>query len=392
MIRHGFGAMGTDIELLVEADESPAARSLLAAEAEIQPARAPAVPLPPRLGALAAEPRRDARRGPRPHPRRGARARGAPANRRTVRPDRARRARRRRLRPHVRRRCPATDRRTTSDPPLRGRVRVDIRARAYRARPWGPARPRRDRQGRRRRARMRDPRPGGPVPVKRRRGHSDSRPPRPGPGPSASRPPAGADARARDRRARDLRPGPPPVAAGRRGAPPSHRPGHRPALGDRPHTGHGGGRRCRGGRGPGEEPASWQVASGRSRRQTPQGRPACSSTRAAPYTWEVGSREDRPDLLDSREIERDHGLCAPDHDRPRRPAAQSSPVRDSSEGGHRRRYPSLPQPARARRDRHPRPRARARSGCVDSGPGAPRARPRRLPTALDAVSAWSRAS
>ena len=141
MIAHAsFRAMGTEIELVLDADSL---RSRSTGRGGVRAARAGDVAFQARLGALAAERRRRARRVRRPGPRRLTRARRPRGNRREIRPDGARRGRRSRVRPdfdevaptdgprcgrRVRRRC---DRRGAPD---RGRARV-------------PARPRRDRKG-----------------------------------------------------------------------------------------------------------------------------------------------------------------------------------------------------------------------------------------------------
>ena len=88
--RRAFRAMGTEIELLVEAATTGDARARRR-RGRVPPARGAALALPRGLRAVAAEPRRLARRRPRPRPRARARARRARADRRPLRPDGPRR-------------------------------------------------------------------------------------------------------------------------------------------------------------------------------------------------------------------------------------------------------------------------------------------------------------
>ncbi len=155
--RRTFRAMGTEIELLVEADGAAAA--LDAAEHEFH-----------RLEALLSRFREDSElsrlnrdgslaAGPDLLPRRRARARRARPHRRPLRPDRPRRARRRRLRPLLRGHRPGEPRpvpgtgRGRRGRARRSDTRIELDARR-------PARPRRHRQGLRGRAGGGDPRDG----------------------------------------------------------------------------------------------------------------------------------------------------------------------------------------------------------------------------------------
>ena len=129
MLRHAFRAMGTEVELLLDAEPSAEsdARSRRG-RARVRAAGGAPLPLPPRLRALGAQPRRLRSTPATTSPRvtRLAR-RGAGAHRRPVRPDRPRRARRRRLRPHVRRARPGRRAARTPPRPCGGGVRVDGR-------------------------------------------------------------------------------------------------------------------------------------------------------------------------------------------------------------------------------------------------------------------------
>ena len=89
-----FKAMGTEIELLVEADG--AERRTRRRRARVPPARGDPDALPARVRALPSQRGAVARGGPRPARGRPARTRGARADRRALRPDRPRRRRRRR--------------------------------------------------------------------------------------------------------------------------------------------------------------------------------------------------------------------------------------------------------------------------------------------------------
>ena len=97
MLRRAFHAMGTEVELLLDAE--PSAESELAfahGRARVRAAGSAAVPLPPRLRALGAQPLRRPGRRPRSRRRHAPRRRGPGADRRPVRPDRPRRPRARR--------------------------------------------------------------------------------------------------------------------------------------------------------------------------------------------------------------------------------------------------------------------------------------------------------
>ena len=167
--RRSFRAMGTDVALFLAAEPGPAAEAAIeSAEQRVRAGRGAALALSSRIRALGAEPRGTPRGRRRPARRRRPRARRAGENRRTVRPDRPRRARRCRLRPDLRggragrslgaRRRPLRRRRPDR--------RADDRARARHA-----PRPRWDRQGLHRRPRGGDPLRGRPRARRRRRRH-----------------------------------------------------------------------------------------------------------------------------------------------------------------------------------------------------------------------------
>ena len=156
MLRRAFRAMGTDVELLLDAEAGERAeRALDRAEAEFERLEQVMSRFRDRLRAVAPQPRRPDRGGePRSRPCRRARARRPRAHRRAVRSDRPRCRRRRRLRPDLRRRS----RRTPRGLHLRHDAlrRRRARRRAHdRARRRHPPRSRRHRQGLRRRPRRR---------------------------------------------------------------------------------------------------------------------------------------------------------------------------------------------------------------------------------------------
>ena len=274
--RRSFRAMGTDVELFLAAEPGPGGRrGARRGRARVRAGRGAALALPPRLGALGAEPRRPHRRGRRTcspwSSSRSTRGSGRAAG--STRPSTTRSSR------------PATTARSTRSPPtdLRGRrraaaaVRVrDRRAARSSSRPGvhldlggigkgytvdraaailSAAGPCARRRGRRHRARGRPDALGWRVGVETTDGH--------------------AHARARGRRDRDLRPRPTPLAARRRGAPPPDRPARpdgRPTRDLAPRDR----RRADGRRGGGAR----EVALPRGRAARPRGRrrvPACSS-------------------------------------------------------------------------------------------------------------------
>ena len=121
MVRRIFRAMGTDVELLLDAEAGERAeRAFDAAEAEFE--RLEQVLSRFRADSELSRLNRDGRiaaASPDLVARRRARARGARGDRRALRPDRPRRRRRGRLRPHLRRRCPGR----SAPPPTERRLR-----------------------------------------------------------------------------------------------------------------------------------------------------------------------------------------------------------------------------------------------------------------------------
>ena len=239
MLRRRFHAMGTDCELFLKARPRPEAlRAMAEAEREVRRLETHLLAVRSRLGALGAEPARHAAGRAGAARGRRSRARRQASDGRPLRPDGARRARRRRLRPHVRGGGVGRSARWQS-PRVRGcslrRVGpcgsqdADDRARSR-----GPPRSRRDRQGLRGGSRREDPRGARPVPGRRRRRH---RRPWRRVADRARHRRRHAHARARRRCGRDLRPRPSPLDAGQRGAAPHHRPRHRLAGDGRPASG-----------------------------------------------------------------------------------------------------------------------------------------------------------
>ena len=384
MERRTFRAMGTEIELLVDADGRR--RRARRRRGRVPPARGAPLALPPdsELSRLNRDGALDA--GPDLAARRRARARRARADRRPLRPDRARRARRRRLRPDVRRHRRRTAPAAPAPPRLRRRACASTARGSSSSR--RPARPRRHRQGLRGRPRRRAARARRPVPRQRRRRH---RRPRRLPGRSASRPPTGDDARAHRAAAlatsgRDRR-------RWRRGGRELHHlidPRDRPPGRDRPPPRHRRRRRRRRGRGARRRRSS-SPARERAARPT-RGIPACSSPTTAARCSPEGSHEERPDLLDARARERADRVRAADAVRARRAGRQVAAVRPRGEGrgGHRR--PPLPRAARRSARRAARRRARARRDGAHPPRRAARPGPRRLPAARGRARRRSRPS
>ena len=168
-MRHAFHAMGTEVQLHLDA--TPAADALLVeAEGEFHRLEALLSRFLPtsELTRLQRGRRARSRPGPARCRRRG--PRGAQADRGQVRPDRPRRARGSRVRPQLRARA----RRRRCARPGRERAAAASRSTARRrgsASIPGEARPRRHRQGLRRRPGARDARRRRPGPRRRRRRH-----------------------------------------------------------------------------------------------------------------------------------------------------------------------------------------------------------------------------
>ena len=216
MVRRAFSAMGTEVELLLDVRTERRERARLrASRARVRAAGGSALALPPRLGALGAQPLGT-------HRRRGRTSSPSPAS-----PLEARERTGGRFDPTVHDAVVAAGYDRTFDEvaadgpagtPAALWRRHPHRRPSDRARARLPARPRRHRQGLRRRPGGRDPRGGRACTRQRRRGHRRPRPAVAG----RRRDERGPDhARPRGRRPRHLRTRPPPLAAGRRrGAPP----------------------------------------------------------------------------------------------------------------------------------------------------------------------------
>ena len=347
MLRRTFRAMGTEVELFLDAEPSAESeRALDAAEPEFERLEALLSRFRPDSELSRAQPRGRARRrrptSSRSRARRSTRGSGPAAS--STRPSTTRSSR------------PATTARSTrslptapatASRPCGGGVR-DRRARGSSSSRL-PARPRRDREGLRRRPRRRILVAAGPCLVN---AGGDIAVPRPAAGRSASRPADGeltlelergaiaTSGRDRRRWRRDGAGAPPP---------------------DRPRD-----RRARRGdllRVTVVAPTAVEAevlakavflgaAPCRSRR-----RPCWSPPTAAPCS-PGGSHEDRPDVLAARARERADRLRAADDLGARRADGEVPAARQARQGGGRHRPPPLPVAARARRGRAPRARAR----------------------------------